>query len=96
MVAGITDASAFRRIWLPRRSTGQAPPPLPRPGADVITPQTVGQNLQSRAMAPGFKRRGLGRHSPKGCALTIGMDAGVHRAKLKCLGRHKSFDVLGE
>jgi transposase len=29
-------------------------------------------------------------------ALTIGMDRGEHPAKLKRLGRHKSFDVLGE
>jgi hypothetical protein len=29
-------------------------------------------------------------------ALTTGMDRGEHPAKLKRLGRHKSFDVLGE
>ena len=29
-------------------------------------------------------------------ALTTGMDRGIHPAKLKRLGRHKSFDLLGE
>ena len=44
----------------------------------------------------GFGRRDLGGHSLKRGALTTGMDRGVHPAKLKRLGRHKSFDVLGE
>jgi hypothetical protein len=47
--------------------------------------------VQARAMAAGF-----GRHDLKRGALTTGMDRGVHPAKLKRLGRHKSFDVLGE
>ena len=46
-------------------------------------------------MAAGFGRRDLGGHSLKRGALTTGMDRGVHPAKLKRLGRHKSFDVLG-
>ncbi len=94
--AGITAGPVFRRIWLPRRSKGLDPPPLPRIGADAITPQTVAQIVQARAMAAGFKQRELGGHSLKRGALTTGMDAGVHPAKLKRLGRHKSFDVLGE
>ena len=40
--------------------------------------------------------RDFGGHSLKRGALTTGMDRGVHPAKLKRLGRHKSFDVLGE
>ena len=95
--AGITDGAVFRRIWLPRLSAGQEDPPaLPRIGTAAITPQTVAQIVQSRAMAAGFKQRELGGHSLKRGALTTGMDAGVHPAKLKRLGRHKSFDVLGE
>jgi len=47
-------------------------------------------------VAAAFERRELGAHSLKRGALTTGMDRGVHPAKLKRLGRHKSFDVLGE
>ncbi len=97
--AGLTEGPVFRRIWLPPRpkatTTGE-PPPLPRIGTQAISPQTVAQIIQARAMAAGFGRRDLGGHSLKRGALTTGMDRGVHPAKLKRLGRHKSFDVLGE
>ena len=97
--AGLTEGPVFRRIWLPPGQKGAAPavsPPLPRIGSDAITPQTVAQIVQARAMAAGFGRHDLGGHSLKRGALTTGMDRGVHPAKLKRLGRHKSFDVLGE
>jgi integrase len=97
--AGLTEGPVFRRIWLPPRpkptATGE-PPPLPRIGTQAISPQTVAQIVQARAMEAGFGRRDLGGHSLKRGALTTGMDRGVHPAKLKRLGRHKSFDVLGE
>ena len=97
--AGLTEGPVFRRIWLPPRAKAAAPgepPSLPRIGQQAITPQTVAQIVQARAMAAGFARRDLGGHSLKRGALTTGMDRGVHPAKLKRLGRHKSFDVLGE
>ncbi len=97
--AGLTEGPIFRRIWLPPRPRPTAtcePPPLPRIGTQAISPQTVAQIVQARAMAAGFGRRDLGGHSLKRGALTTGMDRGVHPAKLKRLGRHKSFDVLGE
>ena len=97
--AGLTEGPVFRRIWLPprpKRSATGEPPPLPRIGTQAISPQTVAQIIQARAMAAGFGRRDLGGHSLKRGALTTGMDRGVHPAKLKRLGRHKSFDVLGE
>jgi len=97
--AGLTEGPVFRRIWLPPRAKTMAldePPPLPRIGTQAISPQTVAQIVQARAMAAGFGRRDLGGHSLKRGALTTGMDRGVHPAKLKRLGRHKSFDVLGE
>ena len=103
--AGLTEGPVFRRIWLPPRPKPAAtaePPPLPatpapaRIGTQAISPQTVAQIVQARAMAAGFGRRDLGGHSLKRGALTTGMDRGVHPAKLKRLGRHKSFDVLGE
>jgi site-specific recombinase XerC len=97
--AGLTEGPVFRRIWLPLRPRPTAtcePPPLSRIGTQAISPQTVAQIVQARAMAAGFGRRDLGGHSLKRGALTTGMDRGVHPAKLKRLGRHKSFDVLGE
>ena len=85
---------------MPRTSQKAAAPagstPLPRLGSHAITPQTVAQIVQARAMAAGFGRHDLAGHSLKRGALTTGMDRGVHPAKLKRLGRHKSFDVLGE
>ncbi len=97
--AGITDGPVFRRLWLPRRPKGgqpDEPPALPKIGKDAITPQSVAQIVQTRAVAAGFRLRDLGGHSLKRGALTTGMERGVHPAKLKRLGRHKSFDVLGE
>jgi hypothetical protein len=65
-------------------------------GADAITPQSVAQIIQARAVAADFRRRDLGGQSLKRGALITAMERGVHPAKLKRLGRHKSFDVLGE
>ena len=98
--AGLTAGPVFRRIWLPPRpkqgAPPDAPPPLPRIGTTAITAQTVAHIVQARAVAAGFGLRDLGGHSLKRGALTTGMDRGIHPAKLKRLGRHKSFDVLGE
>ena len=96
---GLSEGPVFRRIWLPKRvktARPDEPPSLPRIGKDAITPQSVAQIVQTRAMAAGFAQRDLGGHSLKRGALTTGMERGVHPAKLKRLGRHKSFDVLGE
>jgi site-specific recombinase XerC len=71
-------------------------PPLPQIGKAALTARSVADIIQARAVAAGFGRRDLGGHSLKRGALTTGMDRGVHPAKLKRLGRHKSFDVLGE
>ena len=94
--SGIADGPVFRRIWLPRLASGDAPPRLPRIGDDAITPRAIADMIQARAVAAGFGRRDLAGHSLKRGALTTGMDLGIHPAKLKRLGRHKSFDVLGE
>jgi site-specific recombinase XerC len=100
--AGITAGPVFRRIWLPRKAppgeppAGSPVPPLPRIGSQPITPWAVAAIVKSRAAAAGFGARDFGGHSLKRGALTTGMDRGVHPAKLKRLGRHKSFDVLGE
>ena len=73
-----------------------APPPLPEIGKAALTSRSIADIVQARAVAAGFARRDLAGHSLKRGALTTGMDRGIHPAKLKRLGRHKSFDVLGE
>jgi integrase len=105
-VAGITTGPVFRRIWLPKKvkegeppggqPAGAAPPPLPRIGIDAISPFAIASMVQARAAAAGFDGPHFGGHSLKRGALTTGMERGVHPADLKRLGRHKSFDVLGE
>ncbi len=94
--SGITEGPVFRRIWLPKHASGAEPPPLPRLGAEALTAHSVALIVQARGAAAGFGRLELGGHSLKRGALTTGMDRGAHPAKLKRLGRHKSFDVLGE
>jgi site-specific recombinase XerC len=94
--AGITSGPVFRRLWLPRRSRPAEPPPLPRLGSDPITPWAVAAIVKARAAEAGFGGRDFGGHSLKRGALTTGMEHGEHPARLKRLGRHKSFNVLGE
>ena len=94
--ATITTGPVFRRVWLPKKGVPGEPPPLPRIGSQPITPWTVAAIVKERAGAAGFKGRDFGGHSLKRGALTTGMDRGEHPARLKRLGRHKSFDVLGE
>jgi acetyl-CoA synthetase len=67
-----------------------------RLGTEALTAQSIALIVQHRAMSAGFKRRELGGHSLKRGALTSGMEAGAHPARLKRLGRHKSYAMLGE
>lgn len=94
--AGITSGPIFRRLWLARRDRPGAPPPLPRLGSDPITPWAVAEIVKARAAEAGFGGQEFGGHSLKRGALTTGMEQGEHPARLKRLGRHKSFNVLGE
>ena len=100
--AGIASGPVFRRIWLAKKARpGEPPagppvPPLPRLGTTAITPWAVAEIVKARATAAGFGGRDFGGHSLKRGALTTGMERGEHPAKLKRLGRHRSFDVLGE
>ena len=96
--AGLTEGPVFRRIWLPRPEAdgNSEPPPLPRIGTPSDQPADRRADRPSARRGGRFGRRDLGGHSLKRGALTTGMDRGVHPAKLKRLGRHKSFDVLGE
>ena len=94
--AAITAGPVFRRIWLPPQAAPDAPPPLPAIGTEPLTPRSIARIVQARAAAAGFAGREFGGHSLKRGALSTGMQAGAHAAQLKRLGRHKSFDVLGE
>jgi hypothetical protein len=94
--AAITAGPVFRRIWLPPQAASDAPPPLPAIGTEPLTPRSLARIVQARAAAAGFAGREFGGHSLKRGALSAGMAAGAHAAQLKRLGRHKSFDVLGE
>ncbi|HTW28351.1 MAG TPA: recombinase, partial [Acetobacteraceae bacterium] len=96
--AAIADGPVFRRLWLPPRASGAAAaaPPAPRLGTAALSAQAVALIIQARAVAAGFGRGELGGHSLKRGALTTGMERGAHPARLKRLGRHKSFDVLGD
>jgi len=78
------------------QSSEHAPATLPQIGKAALTSRSIADIVQTRAVAAGFARRDLAGHSLKRGALTTGMDRGIHPAKLKRLGRHKSFDVLGE
>jgi len=110
--AGTKDGPVFRRFWLPargkQRSGGEMPangghagqsaavPPLSQISKAALSSRAIADIIQARAVAAGFGRRDLAGHSLKRGALTTGMDRGIHPAKLKRLGRHKSFDVLGD
>ena len=94
--AGITAGPVFRRIWLPKQANPGAPPALPRIGIDALSTRALADMVKARASAAGFDGSHFAGHSLKRGALTTGMERGVHPADLKRLGRHKSFDVLGE
>ena len=94
--SGITEGAVFRRLWLPPSRAAHASPALPVLGVETLTPRSIGRIVQIRAAAAGFVGHEFGGHSLKRGALSTGMAQGAHAAQLKRLGRHKSFDVLGE
>ena len=94
--ASISEGAVFRRLWLPPTANVGGPPPLPVLGTEALTTRSIGRIVQARAAAAGFVGREFGGHSLKRGALSAGMELGAHAAQLKRLGRHKSFDVLGE
>lgn len=94
--AEITEGPVFRRIWLPKLSKPGELPALPRLGAAPLTTQAIADIIKARADAAGFNRKSFGGHSLKRGAITTGMENHVHPGDLKRMGRHKSFDVLGE
>ena len=65
-------------------------------GTESLAPRSIARIVQARAMAAGFRTAEFGGPSLKRGALTTGKDLGVHPSHLKRLGRHATFDVLGE
>ncbi len=95
--AGIDAGVLFQRIWIPPAAArGAGPPSPPRLGAAAIDPRTVARVVQARAAAAGYPPGALDGHSFKCGVLTTGMERGVHPARLKRLGRHRSYAVLDE
>lgn len=94
--SGIAEGAVFRRLWLPPTVNADGPPALPVLGTEALTTRSIGRVVQVRAAAAGFVGREFGGHSLKRGALSAGMELGAHAAQLRRLGRHKSFDVLGE
>jgi integrase len=91
---GIAEGGVFRRIWSPPPRGGG-----PRPvtvGMEPIDGRTVARILKARAAAAGYDAAALGGHSLKRGAMTTEMDLGVHPARLKRFGRHKSYAVMDE
>jgi site-specific recombinase XerD len=94
--AGITAGPVFRRIWLTKQNANGEAPALPRIGHEAVSTRAIADIVQARASAAGLPGDHFGGHSLKRGVLTTGMELGIHPADLKRLGRHKSFDVLGE
>ena len=94
--AAIKDGPVFRRIWRQKTNRKDGSPSLPHVGDQALSDRAIALIVQRRAVAAGFGVLELGGHSLKRGALTTGMDRGAHPVRLKRLGRHKSFDVLGD
>ena len=93
--AGIDEGAVFRRLWvLPAERPGA--PARFVVGIESLAPRSIARIVQARATAAGFRAAEFGGHSLKRGALTTGKDLGVHPSHLKRLGRHATFDVLGE
>jgi integrase len=94
--AGITAGPVFRRIWTP-------PPPANPPagwtpvyvvGHAALDPGSIARIVKTRGAMAGFDPQALGGHSLKRGAMNTAKDLRVHPARLKQLGRHKSYAPL--
>lgn len=96
VAANIIEGAVFRRVWTPLGSARGAPSTLFITGTEAISPRSIARIVQARAEAAGFVGKEFGGHSLKRGALTTGMDAGAHPTQLRRLGRHATFNTLGE
>ena len=94
--AAITQGPVFRRIWRQKGSRTEGPPSLPRVGDQSLSDRAVALIVQARAAAAGFGAHELGGHSLKRGRADHGDGPRRSPNPVEALGRHKSYDVLGE
>ncbi|MTJ93980.1 MAG: tyrosine-type recombinase/integrase [Desulfovibrio sp.] len=95
--AGITEGPVFRRIW--RSEAPKTNPGGPAHfvvGTEAMDGGTVRRIVKRRGEAVGIDPETLGSHSLKRGAMTTGMENHAQPARLKRLGRHKSYAVMDE
>ena len=103
LVAGIKAAAPDRTLQQIAAQLEAMPPPerASAParcmvGTESLAPRLIARIVQARALAEGFQATEFGGHSLKRGALTTAKDFGGHPSHLKRLGRHATFDVLGD
>jgi hypothetical protein len=98
----ISEGPLFRRIWrLPpaRVATGRKPKPAPasyRVGTDPVDTDSIALIVKNWTGLAGFNGAGFAGHSPRRGAISSGVDARVHIARLKQFSGHASLKSLGE
>lgn len=94
--AGISQGALFRRIWAtPRPKEASADwRPIHVVGNAAVDPGTIARIVKARGAAAGYDRDVLAGHSLKRGAMNTAKDRRVHPARLKQLGRHRSYATL--
>jgi hypothetical protein len=100
--ASITEGPLFRRIWrlpLPRVAKGTRPKPSAaryRVGSDPIDTDSIALIVQKWTGLAGFDGAAFAGHSLRRGAISSGVAAGVHIARLKQFSGHASLKSLEE
>jgi integrase len=100
--AAITEGPLFRRIWHlppPRVPKGARPKPAParyRVGTDPIDTDSIALIVKNWTGLAGFEAAAFAGHSLRRGAISSGVAAGVHIARLKQFSGHASLKSLEE
>jgi site-specific recombinase XerD len=100
--AAITEGPLFRRIWRlppPRVATGAKPKPAParyRVGTESIDTDSIALIVKNWTGLAGFDAAAFAGHSLRRGAISSGVAAGVHIARLKQFSGHASLKSLEE
>jgi site-specific recombinase XerD len=100
--AAITEGPLFRRIWRlppPRVPKGAKPKPAPpryRVGKDPIDTDSIALIVKNWTGLAGFDGAAFAGHSLRRGAISSGVAAGVHIARLKQFSGHASLKSLEE
>ncbi len=100
--AAITEGPLFRRIWRlppPRVAKGARPKPAPgryRVGGDPIDTDSIALIVKNWTGLAGFDAAAFAGHSLRRGAISSGVAAGVHIARLKQFSGHASLKSLEE